>query len=287
VRTTVDVSDGRRHLPVYLESIRSLPVSTIEITDLIREFHRTSLVRSLYERKGWASEYVWPEHALGVSYYQMAGLALEMLAPDRDFDLVIFVTATPDCQLTHFSGPRFNEVLPGRPGFIGIGDQGIAGPFTGLRIAANHLRFGLVRRALVLVMEQAMLPLMPSHLRIPRDSAVAMVVSQRSGLRLGAGSITRNTRVETRIDNPRDALLVSGADVGDLNLGAEDTGFAEVCKSDGEYACTGVWETLADRLPSVRQDRIVVADVDTVLSYRCLLELTRSEPGPQEGGHVH
>lgn len=269
--------------PVYLERIDSLPVEEIEIPERIRQFHRSSLIGSIYSNKGVASEYAWPESARGTSYFHMAGLALDRLAPDRDFDLVILVTATPDCQLTHYSGLQFGEVLAGRPGLIGVGGQGVAGPFTALRIARNHLRFGLADRALVIIMEQAMLPIMPDHLWHPRDSAVAMVVSRRSGLRLGAESINRNgapwPSPEQNYDN---AALILGSTVTDVDFVAPPAGFAEQCQAEGGYACTGVWETLAARLPALSHDRIVVADVDRPLSYRCFLELTQTVPTRQE-----
>jgi hypothetical protein len=283
VRTGVAVSSKWIDAPVYLERVDSLPVAEIEVTERVREFHRASLIRSVYERRGSASEYTWPEAALGASYFHMAGLALEVLAPDRDFDLVVLVTATPDCQLTHFSGPRFNEALPGRPGFIGVGDQGVAGPFTALRIVRNHIRYGLVERAIVLVMEQAMLPVMPDHLRAPRDCAVAIVVSRRSGLRLAAESITRDGAARPRaVPDYQNAVLIQGSGITDLDFIAPKARFGEVWKPEGNYACTGVWETLATRLPSLRHGRVVLADVDQPLSYRCYLELIHTPPTQEE-----
>jgi hypothetical protein len=246
------------------------------VTEPVRDFHRASLRQSIYAEKGSAGDHVWPEDAHGASYFQMAGLALELLAPDRNFDLVILVTATPDCQLTHYSGSRFDEVLPGRPGLIGIGDQGVAGPFTALRIARNHIRFGLADRALVLIMEQAMLPAAPDSMWEPRDSAVAIVVSRRSGLQLTADSINRNGAAPSPVERDYEtAVLIQGSSVTDLDLIAPNARFGEIWKSEGPYSCTGVWETLAARLPSSRHERILVADIDQPLSYRCFLEITR------------
>lgn len=281
MRTAVAVNRRWRDAPVYLERIESLPVEEIEITESVREFHRASLVSSIYQ--GVASEYAWPEGARGTSYFHMAGLALDLLAPDRDFDMVILVTATPDCQFTHYNGLQFDGVLSGRPGLIGIGGQGVAGPFTALRLAKNHLRFGLADRALVIIMEQAMLPLMPDHLWDPRDGAVAIVVSRRSGLRLAAESIDRNGAPRpTMGQNYEDAVLIRGSGVTDVDFVAPHARFAEQYRAEGGYACVGVWDTLAARLPSLSHGRIVVTDVDKPLSYRCFLELTRTVPTRQE-----
>ncbi|HEY2794385.1 MAG TPA: hypothetical protein VGJ28_18630, partial [Micromonosporaceae bacterium] len=273
------MSGDRRFLtaPVYLERIESLPVGQVEVPEGIREYHQESLIRSIYEGKDTIDEFEWPKQALGVSFFQMAGLALDTLAPDVDFDLVVLASATPDCQITHFSGPRFDEVLPGHPGMIGVGDQGAASPFTAVRLAWNHLRYGLADRAIVLVMEQALLPVTDGSNWAPRDSAVVMVLSRRSGLRLEAASITRGEDRRPLADRDyEDTLLIQGNGVTDLDFVAPRPRFGEIWKADGDYACTGVWDRLADGLPSLNHDRIVLAEVDRPLSYRCALEITRN-----------
>jgi hypothetical protein len=274
--------------PVYLERIESLPVADIKIPDSVRRYHQESLTRSVYEGQDADGAFAWPEHAPGVSYFHMAGLALDTLAPDVDFDLVVLATATPDCQITHFSGPRFDETLPGHPGVIGIGDQGAAGPFTAVRLAWNHIRHGLVDRAIVLAMEQALLPVTNDHLWAPRDCAVVLVLSRRSGLRLTAGSITRGTGTQpSAASDYEDAVLIQGSGVTDLEFVSPRARFGEIWKAQGEgaYACTGVWDLLAARLPSLSHDRIILAEVDQPLSYQCVLELTRTPSEEEEYMH--
>ncbi|MEV0156313.1 hypothetical protein AB0H57_21645 [Micromonospora sp. NPDC050686] len=275
MRSRVTVDYRWANEPVCLERIVTLPLEQIEITETVRAYHRESLVRSLYQRKDRTGEYAWPESAFGASYFQMAGLALDVLAPDRDFDLVVFVTATPDCQLTHYSAPQFNEALPGRPGFIGIGDQGAAGPFTAVRIVRNHLRFGLVERAIILIMEQALIPQTPDRLWVPRDSAVALVLSRRGGLVLGSEAISRNSAIRLPPGGSEESVLIQGNGMTETDFAAPGARFAQVWRPDGDYACTGVWETLASRLPQLRHNRVVLAEADQTLSYRSFLELTR------------
>src|SRR5262249_14246556 len=143
--------------------------------------------------------------------YGMAELALDTLAPDRDFDLVVVATASPDCQLNKPVGPLFNGALPGQTGIIGIGDQGVACPFTALPFAANHLRHGLVQRVLILVMEQSLLPL-DCQTWAPRDAAVAIVVSQHHGLRLDKVRVERAGGSTFRWPPADQALLIQGGD---------------------------------------------------------------------------
>ncbi|WP_100444593.1 beta-ketoacyl-[acyl-carrier-protein] synthase family protein [Glycomyces xiaoerkulensis] len=270
MRTIVSPRPLEADTPIYLERIESLPVDLIEISEEARRFHQESLLRGAYRNHVTAEEVRWPEGPRGVSYFQMAGLSLQVLAPDRDFDLVVFVTATPDCQLTHFAGPRFDEELPDGAGIMGIGDHGVAGPFTALRLVVNHLRNGLAERALVLAMEQGMLPILPGQLRVPNDSAVAMVVSLRGGMRIDRLAVERNRRPEPAPDQPSDALLVQGAG-GDF---LEAQRFSDIRKPETTYACTGVWERLAAALGDTAWPRIVLADADPHLPYRCLAEFT-------------
>jgi hypothetical protein len=279
MRTVVDPPPVGAAAPVRLERIESLPVENIEIADMVREFHRESLIRGVYREHGPADQLTWPEGARGISYYQMAGLALETLGDDRDFDLVVFVTATPDCQLTHFSGPRFNEELPGRPGIVGIGDHGVAGPFTALRLVANHLRYGLVSRALVLVMEQALLPVIPGQLRVPSDSAVMMVVSSRSGPRLDRVRVERVEDAPPQVDELERSLVVQGAGADFLPTHR----FGDTWKTERSYACTGVWERFASGAAATEHRRVVLADADPSLPYRCVavLDNDNTEEGPR------
>ncbi len=279
MKTTLSPGPAASDAPVYLERIESLPTELIEISEEVLMFHRESLLRGSYRNHVTAEDVVWPEGPRGVSYFQMAGLALEVLHPDRDFDLVVFVTATPDCQLTHFAGPRFNERLAGRAGIMGIGDQGVAGPFTALRLVSNHLRHGLAERALILVMEQGMLPILPGQLRVPNDSAVAMVVSRRGGLRIGNLAVERDRSPAYPADAPADTVLVRGpgADFADAWQ------FAETWKPERDYACTGVWERFASGFGELDLPRVVLADTDPHLPYRCMVEFTDdSRPAPEE-----
>lgn len=278
MRTAVNPTFDRRDAPVYLERIEALPVTDIEITDLVREFHQESLIRGVYREHASGEGVRWPEASRGISYYQMAGQALDVLGDDRDFDLVLFVTATPDCQLTHFSGPRFNEELPGRPGIMGIGDHGVAGPFTALKLAANHLRFGLVDRVLVLIMEQGMLPVLPEQLRVPSDSAVMLVVSTRGGLRLDRVSVERAEGVPTEVDALEQSLVVQGEGADFLPAHR----FGDTWKTERGYACTGVWERFATGAADLPRRRVVLADADPSLPYRCVAVLSSGTDAPPE-----
>jgi hypothetical protein len=82
-------------------------------------------------------------------------LVRELVGPDEPVDLLVLVFASPDVQPGRAAAVHLGEVCPGRPLGFAVCDQGAAGVFSALRIAGAYARDGAVRRALVLVAEQA------------------------------------------------------------------------------------------------------------------------------------
>ncbi|MFI1002541.1 hypothetical protein ACIP10_26380 [Streptomyces galbus] len=207
----------------------------------------------------------WLTGGARVSYHDMVRVVVERLGAElAGVDLVVTVDASPDCRHQSFPACLLAAALPGDPLVLGISEQGVAGPFTALRLAHDQLRAGLRRRALVLVVEQSTLP--PGSFAGPvEDVAVALLLDA------GPGPGPRLERPEVGITGrgPEAAPPTPDAPPG--------------------HPCAGAWLTLADRLagpggpPYGPDGRLVIADRDPVLPYACRVTLTRPVPARQPG----
>lgn len=93
-------------------------------------------------------------------------------------DLVLVAYATPDADTQQSATSALCEAAPGDPLPLGVSDQGVVAPFTGMRLAGEYLRgLGSGARALFLVMDQRSLPYR-THLSdervVARDVGVAL-----------------------------------------------------------------------------------------------------------------
>ncbi|GAA1957837.1 2-hydroxy-acid oxidase [Kitasatospora viridis] len=99
---------------------------------------------------------------LGHSYAELGEhLVAELTSPERPVDLLVLVFGSPDVQPVRTTAVHLSTRCPGRPLAFALCDQGAAGVFSALRIARAYAACGVVRRALVLVVEQAHLPYQP------------------------------------------------------------------------------------------------------------------------------
>ncbi len=229
----------------------------------------------------------WLTNGTLVSYHDMVRRVVRELGPLlTGVDLVITVDASPDCRHQSLPGCLLSDLIGGDPLMLGVSEQGIAGPFTALRIATDRMRAGLSRRALVLLMEQSTLP--PEHgVVLPsRDTAVALLLAPDGALPLSRPIITVTGVVP---DSPSpDALagpavpdpvadspvaLVFGAGLSDV---APDRDGATVIRADDGHPCAGVWLALARYLEQGAPSggSVLVADRDPVLPYLCGVRLT-------------
>ncbi|MFF9158689.1 hypothetical protein ACF081_00395 [Streptomyces longwoodensis] len=196
----------------------------------------------------------WLTGGARVSYHDMARVVVERLGAElAGVDLVVTVDASPDCRHQSFPACLLAAVLPGDPLVLGISEQGVAGPFTALRLAHDQLRAGLRRRALVLVVEQSTLP--PGSFAGPvEDVAVALLLDAGPG-------------PGPRLERPE--------------VGVTGRGPGAAPAAVPGHPCAGAWLTLADQLadpggpPYGPDGRLVVADRDSVLPYACRAALTR------------
>ncbi|MEV8030273.1 hypothetical protein [Cellulosimicrobium funkei] len=265
----------------------------------------------------------WLEDGPGRDYPTMIRAARAALGGRGlldDVRLVVLVVTTPDLQHERLLGGFVADLFDGGPSTFCVTEQGLAGPFTALRLAGELLADGgsgvgshggpgvgsgggpgdaaSGGTAVVLVLEQCTLP--PTETRVPaRDRVVALVVA-----RDGAGrpvedlSVARASRGSRPVrpgaparssDAPREA----GPDVRRVVLGV-DVDPADVPLLDGDVvrhadpgaAATGVWEVLADDdaldAPVVLHERCVE------LGYRCSLALGPrwAATAPEAGGRA-
>ncbi|MFH8800940.1 hypothetical protein ACH4F6_15285 [Streptomyces sp. NPDC017936] len=243
--------------------------------DHVRALHRAAGAPDPTEDLGWLTG------GSGVSYHDMVRVVVERLADDlAGVDLVVTVDAGPDCRHQSFPACLLGAALPGDPLVLGISEQGVAGPFTALRIAHDQLRAGLRRRALVLVLEQSTLP-PGSPGRPPEDVAVALLLGDGAGPRLERPEVDVVGRVADAVPR-REALHAVGR--------PRASGPAPAPEAAVHRPCTGVWLALAHLMehsggrPQPADGRLVVAERDPVLPYACRLTLTwpapAREPGP-------
>ncbi|WIN00191.1 hypothetical protein ACTOB_003885 [Actinoplanes oblitus] len=237
---------------------------------------RQSLREHMTALYGELADPAWPDGGALVSYHHMARAVVgELGAHLGGVDLVITVDASPDCRHQSFAGPVLADLLPGDPALIGVSEQGVAGPFTALRIAWHHLNSGAARRALIVVMEQSTLPPAAGADRVDRDVAVAMLLGPDGTVRLGLPEVT----VTRSVPAGRTVHQAVDPDVDVVVAGAGTAGppaRVPVLRAADGHPCAGVWLVLAELLGG-RHDggRILVTDDDPALPYRCAMTVTR------------
>lgn len=248
---------------------------------------RTYLLDRMKALYGDFTDVSWLTDGPMVSYHDMVRtIVAELGAELVGVDLAITVDASPDCRHQSFPGPVLSHVLSGDPIMLGVSEQGVAGPFTALRIAHRYLRSGAATRALILIMEQSTLPPDDAAVRPVRDVAVALLLGPQGtiGLDVPTVAVTRSgvaAAMETDVD-----LLVAGTGLADqADLGVP------VRWAEPGHPCAGVWLALAELLDTrPGGGRVLVADRDPVLPYRCAVTVTvpaqRPEPPRQPAGTI-
>lgn len=288
------------------DGLRVRAVVDVPVDDLapVGDGTRRSVAEDLRYVYGEDQPTDWLEDGPGRDYPTMIRAARAALGGRGlldDVRLVVLVVTTPDLQHERLLGGFVADLFDGGPFTFCVTEQGLAGPFTALRLAGELLAGGgsdggpdvgsvggsgdAARggTAVVLVLEQCTLP--PTETRVPvRDRVVALVVG-----RDGAGRHVEELSVVRAPRGPRpagrgasagasDAPREMGSDVRRVVLGV-DVDPADVPVLDGDVvrhadpgaAATGVWEVLADDdapdAPVVLHERCVE------LGYRCSLAL--------------
>lgn len=234
-------------MPVLLEHIASIatpPPGYGGTTDTDLREHALDL-ETLY---GPHRDLRWLEHGERVSFADLAEAVADRLGPDSGVDMVVTVTPSPDSQSRLLPGALLATRLGGQPLVLGVNDQGAAGPFTALRLAANHLGSGRQRRAAIVLMEQPTLPPEPGYTPPPRAGAVLLVLGTTTGLRLGDLSV-RRVPASQRRPVPRSGYLRP-------------------------------WRELAVRYAQQPGTELAVADRDEALGYDCRVRFSPADAAP-------
>jgi 4-hydroxymandelate oxidase len=224
-----------------------------------------------------------PAPALGQSYGEMAEALIGPAVPaDEAVDLLILAFSVHDLRPGRQTAAYLSHVTPGAPMSFAICDQGSAAAFSGLRIARDYASSAGVRRALLIVVEQAALPY----------DCPAPVPSQHRGVAMLYGAraepAARLTAVRQRPGVPPAAVAgLAAADLAGLAAGRRDVGLVlgadlaavwtapaagRVRVMPPGQPSTGVWWGLIDELTGdTGQPGVVVAgDYDLGLGYLCL-----------------
>jgi hypothetical protein len=184
----------------------------------------------------------------------------------RKPDLIIVTHALPDVHPFTTVASHLNMVVGGGTAkSFSISEQGLAAPFTALRVAASFQRSGRCEEALVVVLEQATLPESFPFVDSLVDSGVMLVLGSSAGLRVARVESTTDPRETTRRlaelagEDPAGTLLVLGPWVEASGL---DPAVACQRVDPGSY-CTSVWLALADGWRGWHRDYDTVVLCDT------------------------
>jgi 4-hydroxymandelate oxidase len=234
--------------------------------------------------------------ALGHSYGEMAEpLIAALVPPDQPVDLLVLAFSVHDLRPGRPTAAYLSHVTPGSPMAFAICDQGSAAPFTGLRIVREYSASAGVRRALLIVAEQAALPYdcpapMPS-----RHRAIAMLYGDCTSPQARVVEISQHPGVPpeqvAELVAKESARLLAGRRQARLvlsdSLAAAWSPAADwpVRVIPAGHPVTGVWWGLVDELSADADDGalLVLADYDPGLRYLCLTAVEK-EPAQWETG---
>ncbi len=229
-----------------------------------------------------------PAPALGHSYGEMAEALIGPLVPaDEPVGLLVLAFSIHDLRPGRQTAAYLSHVTPGAPMAFAICDQGSAAAFTGLRIAREYASSAGIRRALLIVVEQAALPY-DCPVPVPaRHQGVAMLYGDR------AGPAPRLAGLRQHPDVPPGAVAgLAAADLAELAAGHREVGLvlsdalaaAWTAPAAGQVRVmppgqpsTGVWWGLIDELTgdAGHPDLLVAGDYDPGLRYLCLTAFER------------
>jgi 4-hydroxymandelate oxidase len=235
-----------------------------------------------------------PSPALGHSYGEMAEALIGPVVPaDEPVGLLVLAFSIHDLRPGRQTAAYLSHVTPGAPMAFAICDQGSAAAFSGLRIVRAYASSAGIRRALLIVVEQAALPY-DSPAEVPlRHQGVAMLYDDR------AGPAPRVAGMRQHPDVPPGAVAgLAAADLADLADGHREVGLVLGNALAAQWSApaaghvrvmppgqpsTGVWWGLIDELASAaaRPAVVVAADYDPGLRYLCLTAFERCQPGSE------
>lgn len=247
-----------------------------------------------------------PSPDLGQSYGEMAGALIGSVVPAAEpADLLVLAFSVHDLRPGRQTAAYLSHLTPGEPMAFAVCDQGSAAAFSGLRIAREYAASAGLRRALLVVAEQAALPYDVPVALPSQHRAVAMLFASgpdssrpdssgpgSSGP--GGDSAVGPARVAGVRQHPGvspgDVAALAAADLAGLAAGHHAVRLVLSAAAAAVWTApaagqvrvmppgqpsTDVWWGLIDELagdadPASRPDLLVVADYDPHLRYLCL-----------------
>lgn len=230
-----------------------------------------------------------PSPALGHCYGEMASALIgEVVPADEPVDLLVLAFSIHDLRPGRQTAAYLSHLTPGAPMAFAICDQGSAAAFSGLRIVREYACSAGIRRALLIVVEQAALPYdspaaVPSH-----HQAVAMLYSAMVDGGPGYVPLARLADVRQHAGvPPGDVAGLAAADLAEFAADHRRVGLVlseplaaawtapatrHVRVTPAGQPSTGVWWGLIDELATGagHADLLVAADYDPGLRYLCL-----------------
>ncbi len=238
----------------------------------------------------------------GQSYGEMAGsLIPAALASAKPVDLLVFAFAGADVAPGRSTAAYLANLCPGEPMAFAICDQGIAAPYTALRLLDAAGGAADCRRALLVVAEQATafydppapaeLPARHAAVVLGFDAAGPNGQDGQGGLGgLGPGRLLRCAGLAAARDlvgaaatelavGRTEVTLLTGNGLGPSGSLALPACVQQLAAPAGQ-PCTGVWAALAAGLDdwAVAGQRVLVADYDAPLGYVCIATIDVAPP---------
>jgi hypothetical protein len=218
--------------------------------------------------------------AQGQSYGEIAGALLtQEVTAGGPVDLLVFAFAVPDVAPWRATASYLSHLCPGQPFAFAVCDQGVAAPFTALRLILEYASTGGCRRALLIVAEQAAMPYqLAAPAAAPARHAVVTLLCDQSG----PGRLAE-VRLRAGVAKSEAGSLLVGA-IADLSAGHDTTTIVgaslaaaipsaslpgQVVVAPPGQPCTGVWWEVAGGLPAWA-GRVLLADYDPLLGQLCL-----------------
>jgi hypothetical protein len=226
-----------------------------------------------------------------ISFVELAEHALlGMPSPVAVPDMLIVSYGLPDCQPLKTVSSYLDHLLGGACRSFAISDQGLAAPFTALRIAGAYAKAGRCRSLALFVLEQTTFPypvplvhetpLVDSGvvLLLEPDGTFGAVATRRTAGGLGP-ALTGLAGLAAE-SGCRDVLVVAGPWADPAQLAACPLPCHQVAA--GSY-CTSIWLELARNHQdwAARHDGLLLCDTDprTGLSHVVLL---RNQHAPDD-----
>lgn len=241
----------------------------------------------------------------GQSYGEMAEALVRLAVPAHDSaDLLVLASAVPDITPGRSTAIYLSHLCPGNPLAFALSDQGPAAAFTALRLISEYASTDGLRRALLVVVEQAALPYDTGEAPMPAvNSGVALLLGD--GLDDAGDDDTQPAPLaargrQVRLDSVHvltgtpapevaladaldviapDAAVIIGNGLAPYTGALTERSQARIVTTRPERPTTGVWWECVGELQSASETpRLVLADHDAESASLCLATFCTSGP---------